>query len=312
MPAIPSSRPDPPILRLLADDLTGALDSAARFVPLVGAVPAIWSGSVPAGTVAFDSGTRDLDAASAAAAMRGLTGVLSCGTIAFKKIDSAWRGHVAMELDACRAGFDRCVIAPAFPAQGRVTRGGRQWVGDRDAGAPVPMLDAETDADLDAIVAQGRALPGRVLWVGTGGLAGALAGRRPVPCPVLPQPIVALIGSDHPTTLAQVAPHRLRPNVVMADLPPGIAREAALQVITARFVAVLTEIPRPGTLFVTGGATLRALCEALGANGLTVDGEVEPGVPTSILRGGAWDGQRIVSKSGGFGDSGLLVRLLDR
>jgi hypothetical protein len=26
-------------LRLLADDLTGALDSAARFVPLVGTVP---------------------------------------------------------------------------------------------------------------------------------------------------------------------------------------------------------------------------------------------------------------------------------
>ena len=65
-------------------------------------------------------------------------------------------------------------------------------------------------------------------------------------------------------------------------------------------------------MFVTGGATLRALCEALGATGLTVDGEIEPGVPTSILRGGDWDGQRIVSKSGGFGDSGLLVRLLGR
>ena len=48
------------------------------------------------------------------------------------------------------------------------------------------------------------------------------------------------------------------------------------------------------------------------ATGLTVDREVEPGVPTSILRGGGWDGQRIVPKSGGFGDSGLLVRLLGR
>src|SRR4051812_36715334 len=34
---------DPPVLRLLADDLTGALDTAARFVPVVGTVPVVWS-----------------------------------------------------------------------------------------------------------------------------------------------------------------------------------------------------------------------------------------------------------------------------
>ena len=54
------SPPDLPVLRLLADDLTGALDSAARFVPLVGPVPVVWSDPIPAGTVAIDSGTRDL------------------------------------------------------------------------------------------------------------------------------------------------------------------------------------------------------------------------------------------------------------
>jgi uncharacterized protein YgbK (DUF1537 family) len=68
--------------------------------------------------------------------------------------------------------------------------------------------------------------------------------------------------------------------------------------------------PRPGTLFVTGGETLRSLCDALGVTHLDVDGEIEPGVPTSILRGGAWDGQRLVSKSGAFGDAGFLRRLL--
>jgi D-threonate/D-erythronate kinase len=35
-----------------------------------------------------------------------------------------------------------------------------------------------------------------------------------------------------------------------------------------------------------------------------------PGIPTSVLRGGVWDGLRIVSKSGAFGDAGLLARLL--
>ena len=310
MLAPPPSPRDPPVLRLLADDLTGALDSAARFVPLVGPVPVIWSGPVPEGTVAVDSGTRDLDASAVPA--RLMPGILAGGDIAFKKIDSVLRGHVALELDACRAGFDRCVIAPAFPAQGRITRGGRQWAGGRDVGGPVPMQDAETDADLDAIVAEGRLLSGRILWVGTGGLAGALAGRLPVPCPSLPMPILALVGSDHPVTLGQIRAVGASRSVVTADLPQGIARNAALKTITATFMARLAEMPRPGALFVTGGATLRALCEALGATGLTVDGEVEPGVPTSILHGGAWDGQRIVSKSGGFGDSGLLVRLLGR
>jgi uncharacterized protein YgbK (DUF1537 family) len=67
---------------------------------------------------------------------------------------------------------------------------------------------------------------------------------------------------------------------------------------------------RPGTLIVAGGETLRALCAALDADGLVVDGEIAAGVPASRLRGGRWDGLRIVSKSGAFGDAGLLARLL--
>ena len=50
---------------------------------------------------------------------------------------------------------------------------------------------------------------------------------------------------------------------------PGIAPAAALPIIIETFLARLAKMPRPGTLFVTGGATLRALCEALGATGLT-------------------------------------------
>jgi len=33
-------------------------------------------------------------------------------------------------------------------------------------------------------------------------------------------------------------------------------------------------------------------------------------VPASVMRGGRWDGVRVVSKSGAFGDPGLLARLL--
>src|SRR5215208_376605 len=50
-------------LRLIADDLTGALDTAAEFVGLVGPVPVYWSGAIPLDlppSAALDSGTREL------------------------------------------------------------------------------------------------------------------------------------------------------------------------------------------------------------------------------------------------------------
>ena len=50
-------------LRLIADDLTGALDTAAEFVGLTGPVPVYWSGAIPADlppSAAVDSGTREL------------------------------------------------------------------------------------------------------------------------------------------------------------------------------------------------------------------------------------------------------------
>ncbi len=336
-------------LRLLADDLTGALDSAARFVPLVGPVPVLWRTHNLPPTAAIDAGTRDLDAAAARAAMERLAPLLQGADIAFKKIDSLLRGHVATELAACMRHFDHCVLAPAFPFQGRITRDGRQLARDLDdwrdsgvdlpaalraCGLTIPLRDAETDADLDAIVVAGRALPGRVLWCGTGGLAGALAGSRVVPCPRLPRPILALIGSDHSVSAGQLAAtgdhlHRVAATgseeiaavrrslqsgaaAVGVALPGGTPRAEATRRIGDCFAAVLAAMEHPGTLVVAGGETLRRLCDALGVVGLEVDGEVVPGVPTSILRGGAWDGQRVVSKSGAFGDAGFLARLFAR
>jgi len=314
----------------------------------VGTVPVLlFPGDHPAPTVAIDGNTRELDAAAAGSVVAGLAPALCHADIAFKKIDSLLRGHVAAELAACVRYFDHCVLAPAFPFQGRITRAGRQLMRDGDAwrdvgvdlpaalralDVSIPLCDAETDADLDAIVAAGRALPGRVLWCGTGGLAGALAGRRRVPCPELPRPMLALIGSDHPAAAAQLAatvPHlhhiahgdaaetiALRRSLqsgaaaACVVLPANTPRSEAARRINTRFTEVLAALGRPGTLFVAGGETLRGLCGSLGVEWLDVDGEVAPGVPTSRLRGGKWDGQRVVSKSGAFGDAGFLARLL--
>ncbi len=332
--------------RLLADDLTGALDSAAAFCTAFGPVPVAWTDDAEAPVLALDSASRDVDATTARARVAALASALAGADLAFKKFDSLLRGHVAAEIAACMAAghWDAVVVAPAFPAQGRITRHGRQLAHGSDVGADlaralselgipvahrqhgddlppgVSLWDAESDADLDSIAALERR---RVLWCGSAGLAGALARRDGASRPTatdLRRPVVVLVGSDHPVALGQMAAcggplHSATPDighgaVVTVSIPPDTARADAAMLIAAGFAEMLARIEPPGTLIVVGGETLRAVCIALDAGGLTVDGEVTAGVATSRLRGGRWDGLRIVSKSGAFGDAGLLARLL--
>jgi uncharacterized protein YgbK (DUF1537 family) len=196
------------------------------------------------------------------------------------------------------------------------------------APAGVSLWDAASDADLVSIVKAGRVLRGTVLWCGSGGLAAALSGGAP-PAPPLPRPILALIGSDHEVARAQLGAcacrvtlrpgddaaavkTMLRGGVAAVDvgLPTGLPRSAAASAIAATFAELLNEVKRPGTLVVVGGETLRAVCDMLGATSLEVHGELEPGLPVSHLRGGRWDGLRVVSRSGAFGGPGSLARLL--
>lgn len=361
------SRPTPR-LRLLADDLTGALDSAAQFVKLVGPVPTFWHGALPdalPASAALDSASRELSEQHAAERARALAPALVDADIAFKKIDSLLRGPTAAEIATCveGGGFSACIIAPSFPAQGRMTRAGRQLARRDDdwhdvevdlggtlqangfpvrharpgetAPAGISLWDSETDADLALIVAAGRELGRGVLWCGTGGLAGALAGpARAEKTPALHRPLLGLFGSDQAVTLEQLRacdPHWIvlsadNPDSAAAiarkrlqatgmalasfDLPPGLARPVAAERIAAALGAVIRAVPQPGTLLVAGGETLRALCGALGATSLEVFGQLLPGVPVSRLHGGRWDGAKVVSKSGAFGDAGLLRRLV--
>ncbi|MFS8112072.1 four-carbon acid sugar kinase family protein [Rhizobium jaguaris] len=206
-----------PTLRLIADDLTGALDTAVEFVGVYGPIEVQREDALPASLpdcLAIDSGTREKSAAEAADIVGGIAPLLEGADLAFKKVDSLFRGPWAAELAACfRLGFWRhCILAPAFPHHGRHTRGGRQVLfagndawrdvsGDlaaqlraeglpafstalsehpADAGTSIPegihVFDAHSDDDLDAVIAWvSSELPGPVLWSGTGGLARALA-----------------------------------------------------------------------------------------------------------------------------------------
>ena len=136
--------------------------------------------------------------------------------------------------------------------------------------------------------------------------------------------MLALIGSDHPVSRAQLDACKLRLSLTDLDPPPpghgtaidvalpaGLDRAEAARRIGAAFAALLARIERPGTLVVSGGETLRSVCEALDARGLVVHGEVAQGIAAARLSGGRWDGLRVVTKSGAFGHAGTLSELLE-
>jgi uncharacterized protein YgbK (DUF1537 family) len=228
------------LLRLIADDLTGALDSAAQLAGPGREIPVFPGHRIPAELpreFAVDAASREVEAAEAegSAARHAPHLAPGRGVIAFRKVDSLLRGHPGREIAATlrMLSVDHCVIAPAFPFHGRATRGGRQYV-LRDAswektgedlaatlesrgmkvslmkpGDPVPpgisLWDAETDEDLGRIARSGSGLAGTVLWCGSGGLAAVLSRPRPLlPISGIPRPLLGIFGSDHPVTEAQL------------------------------------------------------------------------------------------------------------
>lgn len=127
-------------VRLLADDLTGALDSAAAFavdVPVhLDAAPRESAG----GVVAVATPTRDVPADELRTRLDRVVGWFVSGDLSFKKVDSLLRGNTFAECAylARAGGFDGVVFAPAFPGQRRVTVAGQQYLTSSDAGATAP------------------------------------------------------------------------------------------------------------------------------------------------------------------------------
>ena len=111
-------------VRIIADDLTGALDTAAQFATPRRAMPVFLNGHLPATlpkAFAIDAATRDMDSAAASMVAARDAPLLApkAGAIAFKKLDSLLRGHCGIELFATlRAvreglGWEGCGTTPA-------------------------------------------------------------------------------------------------------------------------------------------------------------------------------------------------------
>lgn len=86
--------------------------------------------------------------------------------------------------------------------------------------------------------------------------------------------------------------------------------------ITNALAAGTAEVVRDGNasnLFLTGGATARAVLDGLGATALRMAGEeVAPGIPLATVNGGGADGVTAVTKAGGFGSEQAIIKSLAR
>lgn len=346
-------------LRLVADDLTGALDAAAPF-----ASPARPVGLVlheteipdrPMLTISSESRDGTADEAQAATARAcGVLGVAKGGQDAlwFHKVDSVLRGHPFAATAAMMQYLQapKCFFAPAFPAMGRITRNGMHLVRNGEDWHPaarsdiaaglnkaglnvvsgssglsgatgVLIVDATTQGDLDQAVA--RQEDDNLLWVGSRALAESLAGpAQPLDCPPLG---ILMIGTTHPATRAQLAmalaltlpapaigPIPAQPGAcILIDPVPDCADAAATAAALHQAALRITPDDLQGrAIFVTGGDALSVILSAIMARSLDCVGEVGPGLPLSIVRGGTLDGCWLVSKSGGFGSPDLLTKML--
>lgn len=338
--------PMKPEILIVADDVTGALDSAAAFAVrgarvLVALSPDRLAAALAgaADVVAITTNSRDgsEDAARATvtqvrAAAESFRGIL------FKKVDSRLKGHIAAEIDALGISTRRSVLAcPAIPRLGRHVVGGAvcgagvetplpvaPWIG-----RPAYVPDVYSDEDLHAALPEDLA---GTFYVGAAGLAEALAVRflpdaAPRPAPAPRAPALLAVGSRDPVTLAQVAalsgvPIVPAPNGLVCEMPlmvttlvqmtPGTEEVAASTAgaAFARGIARIFEHAQVPTLFGCGGETAAAILRQLGIGLMELRGELLPGVPLSR----SLDGSRpldVVTKSGGFGPPDTLVRLVN-
>jgi uncharacterized protein YgbK (DUF1537 family) len=166
---------------ILADDLTGAADSAIAFARRRVPARVVWGDSPSqvhpdAMVLAYDAATRELDAALAARRHREvLQRFLHSPARLFKKIDSTLRGSPAEEiaamLDVVLAQEpDTCVVmAPSFPAMGRTVRDAQVRVHGVPCHSPNTGPRAATPALANLLfLLEGAGLRARAVELATG------------------------------------------------------------------------------------------------------------------------------------------------
>jgi len=350
-------------LAILADDLTSALDGGSAFAARGGAVGVELTGKIEeaaAEFISFDLDSRFDTPETARSKAETVGRIVAAVPVLYKTMDSTLRGNILAETVGILSGSGRrrVIAAPAFPDGGRVTRNGRQWVHNipvaesefsRDIRSPViddrvascfiglnadiTICDAETNADLDAIVANHASDPD-LLWVGSPGLAAALA-RHYLPECSAPASrleahrILVVVGSLHDANREQIDTLTRQgvPLVTMTPTGAGCLQdlEAALMHSSTAILATRRSVEetispaaladRVGTivaaakqhfdgLVVSGGDTARRIVDCLNGSSIRLHGETEPGIPVGFLTANV--SMPFITKAGGFGSKDSL------
>ncbi len=276
------------------------------------------------GALAFSTDSRALSPKEAREKVKKAVDPLPLGLF-YKKIDSLCRGNPAAELDEVlnRSGADCAVVTPAFPAAGRTLAGGKLGLGGKEIdvfalfsaipgrkaapvglgelrsgsakdriarlkkeGVSIFVFDAETEADLDAVLDCAGQDGGKTVFCGSAGLAGRLAlrlGGGGAPAP--PKPAgrcLVLLGTRNQTTRAQA-------EQLAKERAIGIVRLNNRAVLAGEAGAVETAAQAVSSLFSAG----RPMAV------LAVDALFSGFVPTLNEEAGAAAAERIAAALGG-------------
>jgi D-threonate/D-erythronate kinase len=175
-------------LLIIADDLTGAADTAVQFSKkgirselFLTPAPDLRRVDKSVKVVAVTTGSRHCSRSEAkkrVAAVVKKARRQSCRRF-YKKIDSTFRGNVGGELEALMeaAGAERLMLVPAYPAAGRTTKAGYQYVDGsllQKSGFARDPLEPATESFIPAILGKGTRLPVHIV-----GRQAVIAGKMP-------------------------------------------------------------------------------------------------------------------------------------
>lgn len=234
-------------IAIIADDLTGALDTASPFACRgLDVRVALDSDAIDAAVklspdvIAVSTNSRNLlpDQASAAAQFAAERLQSWQPDLVLKKIDSRLKGNIGPETLAIAQVFQptRIIAAPAVPDQGRfVRRGHVEGMGVEAAldvatcfiglSIAVSVPDTESKNDLSHVAETWRPGDGK-LFVCARGLAAAFAerfGKNIAPRKFkAASPVIMAIGSRDPVTLKQISILRAKAdNCIAVEAPQG-------------------------------------------------------------------------------------------
>jgi uncharacterized protein YgbK (DUF1537 family) len=303
-----------PSVIALADDLTGAIETGAKFAHCgFDAVVTLWPRSTPSrpcDVLVIDAETRHLDSDEARDRTRRLAeSARGMGfELLYLKTDSTLRGNIAASIEALSETFPgrEIAYAPAYPALGRTVTAGRLYVDGvavqqtafaRDPLNPVggndirslvgqcprvKVYDGQTEDDVAAAANEIlQAIP-RPLACGPASLAGHLA------------QILSLRVHHQPAW----------PRIKRAALINGSAHPLSAQQATHAWAKVQFE--ESDALVVFGGDTAFSALQSLGCAEVYPIGEILPGVPVSRMGAPPY---HLITKAGGFGPPDILDRI---